>query len=84
MRNEKLFKPKKWSEDDILLTIDHLDKLKSKGFTVAKSLKVINNHKIIKRSPESIRKKLNQFDGLYFIKDGARGKLDWGRYFNGK
>ncbi len=81
------FEARPWSKEDVEKTVDVLTKLYSKGLSVGQSLRVINNHKMIRRSPDAIRKKLHQFDDTYFVKENTsrvRGKLTWGNHFTKK
>jgi hypothetical protein len=82
---DKTFEPRSWSKEDIEKTVSTLEQMYKKGFTVGTAFRVINNHRIIKRSPDAIRKKLHQFGDKYFVKENPkilRGRLGWGRYFS--
>lgn len=78
------FEARPWSTEDVEKTVEVLNRLYSKGLSVGQSLRVINNHRMIRRSPDAIRKKLHQFEDKYFVKENTnrvRGKLTWGNYF---
>jgi hypothetical protein len=75
------FKPKRWNEENTSVIISNLTKHKKLGYSVSKSLNLIEQNKEIGRTANSIRKKLNTFDDLYFKKDINSKNLLWGTFF---